>query len=182
MVWTAPVTFVANDVLTAAQLNTFLGENMMETAPGKATRENRLICATGVNALEERQWARDYASQAGVITVDSQFPSNEDLGENEKPSVSVTVHHGGKLLVMMDVGIRVSAGSGNAMAGLSIDGTMPESSNYAVRSGRNRWARIGTQVILSVEPGISTIEMVYGTSNTSTTAQYRYRRIAVQPL
>lgn len=37
MAWTSPMTFVSNNVLTAAQMNTHLRDNLLELAPAKAT-------------------------------------------------------------------------------------------------------------------------------------------------
>lgn len=52
MAWTTPRTWVANDVLTAAQLNTDVRDNMNETAVAKVTTAEDILVATGANALK----------------------------------------------------------------------------------------------------------------------------------
>lgn len=60
MAWTAPITFVANTGLTAAQLNTYLRDNMNETAPAKATTPGYHFVSTGPNAIAERAWESSF--------------------------------------------------------------------------------------------------------------------------
>lgn len=54
MAWTAPITFVSNTVLTAAQMNTYLRDNFNETAPAKATTPGYHFVSTGPNSIAER--------------------------------------------------------------------------------------------------------------------------------
>lgn len=54
MAWVSPMTFVAGSVLTAAQLNTHLRDNLNETAAAKATSAGQIFVATGANALAAR--------------------------------------------------------------------------------------------------------------------------------
>ncbi len=49
--WTAPRTWVANDILTAAQLNAHVRDNLLETAVAKATAAGEVPYATAANAL-----------------------------------------------------------------------------------------------------------------------------------
>lgn len=53
MAWTAPFTAVAGAAYTAAQANT-LRDNLLETAPAKATTAGSHFVATGANAIAER--------------------------------------------------------------------------------------------------------------------------------
>ena len=66
MAWTAPMTFVAGTVLTAAQLNTYLRDNMLETAPAKASARGQLFVATAANAIAAR-----IATQQAVVASQS---------------------------------------------------------------------------------------------------------------
>lgn len=59
MAWTAPMTAVANAVLTAAQWNTHVRDNLNETAVAKATTAGRIFVSTGVNTLAEREIGSD---------------------------------------------------------------------------------------------------------------------------
>jgi hypothetical protein len=58
MAWTVPMTFVANTVLTAAQMNTHLRDNLMETAPAKAVNPGGYFVTATENQIVERQAAR----------------------------------------------------------------------------------------------------------------------------
>lgn len=49
--WTAPRTWVASAILTAAQLNTHVRDNLLETAVAKVTTAGDIAQATGANAL-----------------------------------------------------------------------------------------------------------------------------------
>jgi hypothetical protein len=52
MAWTAPRTWVTDEVVSASQLNTHVRDNLLETAPAKATASGELFEATGANALQ----------------------------------------------------------------------------------------------------------------------------------
>lgn len=70
MAWTAPSTWVAGNVLTAAQLNQQLRDNMLTTAPALATAGGGtgggMFAPTGLNAIAQR-----LASQTQVLTSES---------------------------------------------------------------------------------------------------------------
>lgn len=54
MSWTAPRTWTAGEMLTAALLNTHLRDNLLETSVAKVTTAGDMIYATAVNALARR--------------------------------------------------------------------------------------------------------------------------------
>ncbi len=60
MAWTAPITFTSGSVLTAAQLNTYLRDNLNETAPAKFTAAGQLFVSTAANA--GFRWATPFRS------------------------------------------------------------------------------------------------------------------------
>ena len=179
MVWTAPITFYNGDPFTSAQLNTYARDNFLETGPGKATMASRLIVASDMNTIVERQWVRAYKDNN--IIVDNGFPTTEDE-EGNLYGPTVSCEHGGQMLIMYDAKIAVTAGGGNAMYAPAIDNSSPENSNYALRSAREGVMRAGAFYwATGLEPGISTITMCYGTSNNVTTAAYDERRLTVIP-
>src|SRR3990167_8517351 len=51
MAWSAPFNYVPGQVLTAANLDTYLSGNMNETAVAKVTTAGDMVYATGANAL-----------------------------------------------------------------------------------------------------------------------------------
>lgn len=54
MAWTAPMTFADGTALTAAQLNTYLRDNLNQTMTAKATTNGGLFFSTDVNEWAER--------------------------------------------------------------------------------------------------------------------------------
>lgn len=66
--WTSPMTYTAGATLTAAQLNTYLRDNLNETAVAKATTAGSLFVATGLNAIAERIPAVNLVSTSETTT------------------------------------------------------------------------------------------------------------------
>lgn len=85
MVWTNPVTFVANSALTAAQLNTFLRDNLNETEVAKATTAGSLFISTTDNAIAEGK-----VSGASVSTSQTTGSTSFTNLTTAGPSVTVT--------------------------------------------------------------------------------------------
>ena len=54
MAWSAPMTAVSGSVLTAAQFNTYVRDNLNETAPAKATAAGQIFVSTAANAIAAR--------------------------------------------------------------------------------------------------------------------------------
>jgi hypothetical protein len=59
MAWSTPLTAVANAALTAAQWNASVRDNLLETAPAKATTAGSHFAATGTNSIAQRTCAID---------------------------------------------------------------------------------------------------------------------------
>lgn len=51
MAWTAPATFTTGQVITAADMNAQVRDNLLETAPAKATTKGDSFWATAANAI-----------------------------------------------------------------------------------------------------------------------------------
>lgn len=85
MSWTPPtIPFVDSTVLSAADLNAYVRDNMLEMMAAKATGPLRHFVAQGANVLAEREIAHQYL-EASDITTSSSFVT---LGFG--PSVTVT--------------------------------------------------------------------------------------------
>lgn len=85
MAWTVPLTAVSNATLTAAQWNATVRDNLLETAPAKATTAGRIFVATGTNSIAERAISSAVvATQQGVTSVTYANPSTPG------PAVTVT--------------------------------------------------------------------------------------------
>lgn len=92
MAWTTPLTAVANSALTAAQWNASVRDNLLETAPAKATVAGRLMVTTGANSIAERE-----ITQSNVTT--SQTTSSTSFTDLATVGPQVTVTTGTRALV-----------------------------------------------------------------------------------
>lgn len=93
MAWTTPMTFVANDPLTAAQLNTYLRDNLNETATAKAVHGGAMFFGSDPNELVER-WAEAHRVNAIESTTATSFDDLATVGPE------VTVETGTTAMVM----------------------------------------------------------------------------------
>lgn len=91
MSWTAPFTAVAGSVLTAAQVNTFIRDNLNETMPAKATTSGSIFSVGNSGALVERTPAAQILTASVQITSTSfDDPSDEGTSGGEAgPTVTV---------------------------------------------------------------------------------------------
>jgi hypothetical protein len=84
--WTTPLTAVSNATLTAAQWNATVRDDLLETAPAKATAAGRIFVSTGANALAER--VIDSTTTAASSTTTS--VTYAGLAAGTGPAVTVT--------------------------------------------------------------------------------------------
>lgn len=61
MAWTAPRTWVTSEVVTATMMNAHVRDNLLETAPAKASAKGDLFAATGANAITRVAAGTNYA-------------------------------------------------------------------------------------------------------------------------
>jgi hypothetical protein len=116
MAWTTPITFVDGSVLTAAQLNTYLRDNMLETMPAKATTQSRLMSTFVRNVI------REHVIDEATISTSESTISNEwtDL-TTVGPSVSVECES--KALVIINSAMQTSGTpSVAAWVGFAVEG------------------------------------------------------------
>lgn len=175
MAWNTPITFVANAILTAAQLNAQVRDNMLETAPAKATDANRLMVTTGMNAIAEREFVEDFISTEETTTSTS-YADLPTVG----PSVTVTT--GTAALVIVNSKLQNATAGQQSYASFDITGatTTGASDTWAVffRPSDNGFAvRAGAAHIITVTPGSNTFTMKYRA--TGGTGNFEYRRLQV---
>lgn len=83
MAWTAPLTWVGNQLLTSTHMNTYVRDNLLEMAPAKATQMSSFFVGTAANTLVER-----HCVSARIAT--SQGTSSSSYVGLGGPSVTVT--------------------------------------------------------------------------------------------
>ncbi len=120
MSWTAPITFSEGAPLTAAQLNTMIRDNLLETAPAKASLDaiggyfvtdeyNRLVIRKpGISAV------LDFSDESYYISGSYGDPISNLAGTQPSPGPSVTCQTGTTALVFISVGFKVTGGDADA--------------------------------------------------------------------
>lgn len=92
--WSTPLTAVSNSSLTAAQWNASVRDDLLETAPAKATAAGRFMATTAANAIAER-----VPTVASVAT--AQTTSSASFVDLTTAGPSVTVASGPLVLLCM---------------------------------------------------------------------------------
>lgn len=180
MAWTAPMTAVANTAFTAAQFNTFVRDNLLETAPAKATTAGGWFASTGLNEIAERHGA------AASTLVNEQTTST---AFTDLPTVGpqVTVETGVSALVIVNGSVS-NSGGGSARMSYEVSGASTYSG--ADNRGSAILGAAGAAVIsacavlhlpgnLPLTPGSNTFTAKYRVS--SGTGTFTSRRILVMP-
>jgi len=129
MSWTAPMTFVGNTVLTAAQLNVHLRDNFLETEVAKATSPGGLMISEGNNQIVER-----VASQAVIDQAeDTSSTSYTDLA-TVGPVVSLQT--GTRALVFLHCKLQNATANfqGNMSFGISGNTTQAATDSGSIQS------------------------------------------------
>lgn len=175
MAWVSPMTFVANSVLTAAQLNTHLRDNLNETAPAKATAAGQIFVSTGANSIAARLIDDDIVETAQATT-STTYTDLTTVG----PTVTVT--SGILALVTVTAECENNTAGATASATFEISGatTTAPSDIRRIKVTGTSPARMSVQTLMGVTPGSNTFKMVYRAS--SNTATFTNRRLHVWPL
>lgn len=175
MAWTSPMTFVANSVLTAAQLNTHLRDNLLETAPAKATVSGSLFVGAGANQIVERAIVSDYVA-ASQSTTSTTYTDLTTVG----PQVTVTT--GAQALIFL-YGSAINTGVGASLISIDITGasTISAVDNDSVGSSAATGFR-ATSVYMQtgLTPGSNTFTAKYRVG--SGTGTFQDRRLTILPL
>lgn len=174
MVWSAPMTAVANSVFTAAQFNQFVRDNLNETAPAKATTAGTHFAATGLNSIAERTLAAalEGANEGTASTV---YTNLATAG----PAVTVTT--GPVAVVMLYASIINSAANASFMS-FEVTGatSLGPTDNFAVGNTGTSPVRASAAFIVGgLTPGSNTFTTRYRAA--AGTGTFDDRRIAVIP-
>lgn len=179
MAWTAPMTAVANAVFTSSQYNTHVRDNLLETAPAKATAAGRYYVATGANAIAERVPSTDETDNNEATS----STSYADLATNG-PAVTVTT--GTKAIVWFNTQVANTSADVESYASVAVSGatTIAASDSWAICQdgvGVNQFWGLGTTTMFTtLNAGSNTFTMRYRVSGGLAT--YRRRNIIVLPL
>src|SRR4030095_8605456 len=183
MTWTAPFTAVENSLLTAAQFNVFVRDNLLETEAARATApptgSGYIWCGSGPNRIAQRE-----AKQAIVET--SQTTSQVEYSDLATLGPSLTMNFHTSMLVMINSKI---ANSSTFYSSASYEVTGAEfespaiSGREIVKDGGTGIAhRFGAVQLFDLLPadGLYTVKMKYKVS--AGTGTFENRRLQVMAL
>jgi hypothetical protein len=176
MAWTAPMTAVANTAFTAAQFNTYVRDNFLQTAPALATTAGSLFVGVGSNSIAER-----IPKVADVTTGES--TSSTSYTDLATVGPTVTVSTGTSALVFWCATANNTTGFplvGYAVSGAStVSASDTQAANcVSASSATSTISKFNLQTGLTAGTNVFTLQYK-ATSGTST---FQRRRIIVIPL
>jgi hypothetical protein len=177
MAWTAPMTAISGSVFTAAQFNTFVRDNLNETAPAKATTEGRYFVAGGPNSISERAWDTDI-----INTIESTNSTSYTDLTTTGPSVTLTTGTSAFVFVTAQLVCDTSGQTARTTFAVSGATTRAELDSEAMLNLRVATGNDQRSSVLSgvggLTPGSNTFTMKYRTSGASIST-FGNRRILV---
>lgn len=180
MAWVTPPTFVSGNALTAAQLN-ILGDDLLETAAGKASAAGQFFVSTAANTLAARSLNSDVVATAQG-TSSTSFTNLSTAG----PTVTVTT--GTSAVVFLTVRCSCSVAGGAGFASFDVSGATTVSaseskSTVTTSNGADEVYRVGiTRTQTALTAGSNTFQMKYKVSSGSGTGTFTDREIMVLPI
>lgn len=180
MAWTAPMTAVANAVFTAAQFNTHVRDNLLETSPAKATTPGSYFVTDAANSIGER------VVGSATIAPGSEGTSSASYVDLATPGPAVTVSTGTSAIVIITAEMQNASASAGAKASCAISGasTVAAADATAIRAESSATAEFnrisGVQHYTGLTAGSNTFTMKY--ASTSGTCNFNFRHLLVIPL
>lgn len=177
MAWNAPITWTTNQTVTAAQLNTQISQNMLETAPAKATLGSypQHFVVASTNSIAARE-IKDNIVSTQESTTSTSFTDLATVG------AEVTVSTGSFALVFPASRVFNTAG-GVAYASFVITGATTGDSASDARGVANQGSddiRAASVQLMAATAGVNVFTMQYRVS--SATGTFQSRRLCVMGL
>lgn len=181
MAWSTPITVATNDVLTAAQYNQSVRDNLLEMAAAKATGPGNWFTVSGTNQIAERKFSSSVVNDIGQ-TISTSYADLTTAG----PTVTVNCL---AAVVLFSARMRnmASVDGKGAYASVEVSGatSVAASDNWMASSGgvkSNNPNRISSTRGFLLNPGDNTFTMKYRCQPTYTPAQFEQRELVVIPL
>lgn len=178
MAWGTPLTAVSNAALTAAQWNASVRDNLLETAPAKASNANGGFFATsGTNTIVERVLTQDYVA-TGETTTSTSATDLATVG----PTVTVTT--GTRALVALSASVSNNTVNALSLMGFDVTGASSSSTTAAASirftsATANATLSASYLTVQNLVSGSNTFQAKYLVS--AGTATFFYRRVIVLP-
>ncbi len=179
MAWSAPATWVAGQVPTAAMLNAQVRDNLLETMPAKATANGSIFVGTGLNSIAERfmDMARVETSQT---TTSTSYVNLATVGPEVTLTTGTTafVFHGCSMTNnTVDAETRMSW----AISGATTRAALDNISVFQGGAGADQETSGGMMdLVTTLTPGVNTFTAKYKVS--AGTGTFLYRVLGVIPL
>lgn len=176
MAWTAPLTASPNGTLTAANWNTHVRDNLLETLPGLLTTEGQYGVTDAANSLAVRR-----VSRASILT--EQTSSSTSYTDLATTGPSVTATTGTACLVAIQTRFSNSGAGSTTITSYKVSGatTVAAADSYAIRGqGTANQVRAALHLHTGLTAGNNTFTMQYKVL--SSTGTWANRRIYVLPL
>jgi hypothetical protein len=177
MTWSAPPTAVFQQAPPYTWWNTYIRDNLLETAPAKATTAGSFFVATGANAIAERLILQGTNENSSTTT----STTYGDLVAGPGPAVTITT--GTQALVWINATLANSASSTSA-ASFDMTGASTIAANNAWNIQQdggtgtlNRYS--SCTLITGLTSGSNIFTMRYLVSSGATTGTFSRRRIQV---
>lgn len=134
MAWTAPMTAVSNAIFTASQFNTYIRDNLLETAPAKAATAGGYFVATGANAIAQRVATTTTQPNSGTTTSTS-FTATLAGTPGTNPAVTVSTGTSALVIISADISTATAIPAGAFMS-FAVSGatTIAASDTYAAKT------------------------------------------------
>lgn len=177
MAWSTPATAVPSQVLTAAMWNASVRDNLLETAPSKASGQNGYFVGTGLNAIAERTVSEGYVSSQETST-DTTFGA---LTTNGALITGLTT--GSKALVFVTAESFTSNSSTSAYTSFEVTGSssLTAADNTGIIIGGTNNVRATVATFMTVTAGSNTFRMMYRVGAGGGTGTWLRRRLTVMP-
>lgn len=177
--WSTPLTATASAVLTAAQWNASVRDNLLETAVAKATTANGYFVATGANALAQR-----FILEAVVDPLETTTSTSYTSLATNGPLVAPTT--GTKALVFLTSQQSNSTSGTTCYATYEVSGASSIAANDSwaalVQSPAGQDIRMTCVSLQTLSAGVNTFRMMYRCGSGGGTGSFNRRRITVMPL
>lgn len=182
MAWTAPKTWVSGTALTAADLNTFVRDNLNETAPAKATTTLSYFVGNGPNSIAERIPKWDTVTTSATTASTSFTPTLS--GGSVGPTVTVVTGTTAKVTVtarMQNASASFACMMSYAVSGASTIASQEASGVRSETSGTSEFNRSSVvHIETGLTPGSNTFTAEYMVAGG--TGAFANREILVEPL
>lgn len=180
MAWTTPITWTAGTTLTAAQLNTYLRDNLLTLSPALATGSGNYFVSDGVNQIAER------TPETEIITT-SQSTATTSFTDLATVGPTVTADTGTHALIILSCQTQSNTGSAQSNMSYAISGatTRAAADSWALTldgvTAANPWRMSTFHLVEDLTAGTNTFTAKYraGGAGTGTWAD---RRITIWPL